>query len=226
MLACRMLAAKVAWLRHRPPVANRVAVILLAAGLLAPYAACADPADAVATADAATPATSPAPTTAWAAADLSVVAASPAALGTGLAMGPSVRVIRGDTVVWGAELGWVRATEYSPSWAVTHDEFRARALAGLQAYAGRARLIVQVGAGVTALYEHRARAQASRLSQLNVATTSSAWAALPAADLRLGVQLPVYAGWGATVLIGPAFHLRDGQPDLGFTASLAAGWLP
>ncbi len=157
---------------------------------------------------------------------LSALAGTPAALGTGLVLGPSVHALTAGPWAWGAEIGYDSATEYTQSWSVVHDEVRLRLLAALQRPVGRGRFTAQFGIGTTVLHETRNRAQASRIGSTGVAVSAAAWGVLPAADLRVGVQLPVWRDWGIGILLGPAAHLRASELNWGWSASLSLGWLP
>lgn len=155
-----------------------------------------------------------------------LLSGTPAALAAGLALGPQLHVETSGPWRVGAELGWVRTTEYTQSWTVNHDEFRFRLTASAVRSLARAHVGLQLGAGITPLYESRIRAQAARISALGVNTHASAWGLYPGADLRAVVALPIWESWGIAVAVGPSGHLVDGDFALGWTGCVLAGWMP
>lgn len=158
--------------------------------------------------------------------DAGVYTATPAALGTGLSGGVAIGLARSGTWSWGTRLSYSQATEYAPTWAVTHHELRARVNGALQTGLGRGWLGVRLGAGVTTLYETRARAQAARLGAAAAGLDTSTWAALPAAELEGFVALPVYGPVGLGLAAGPTVHVFQGAVVPGWLVQLTGVWWP
>lgn len=153
----------------------------------------------------------------------------PAALGTGLSSGGSLRWLRdvgGVRWVWGSELSAGSATEYGASWQVSQLDVRLRALAGVQAALGRGKLALLLGAGPTLVREHRLRNQGERLGLSGEALEQTSWGALGSLDLNASVAAPVAGPWVAVVSAGPAVHVGSDGAALGWTTLLGVGWMP
>ena len=150
----------------------------------------------------------------------------PAALGTGLSTGLSMRWLQPGLWTWGGEVSGATATEYGASWQVAHLDLRARGLVGAQVAQGRSRLAALLGLGVTAVRENRLRQQGERLGLTGEALEQTAWGALASADLMVVVTVPVVGPWAAVVAAGPALHLGQNGVAAGWTAQLGVGWLP
>lgn len=190
-------------------------ILLVAQGVALPVFA-----QELATTDTAEP---PTPTAMWRL-EAGLLTALPAALPVGLSTGVAAGVVHAGTLTWGARASWSQATEYTETWAVTHQEIRLRALGILQHNLGRATIGLQLGLGATVLYESRLRAQAARLGDAGLALNQSAWSALPAADLQAAIALPVVDAFGLTLAGGPSVHLFQGGAIIGWQAFLAANW--
>ncbi len=176
-------------------------------------------------------AAAPTPTDAPAAAgnwrvDAGMLTGLPAALATGLTSGMGAGVLHAGTLTWGARASYSQATEYTTTWAVTHHEVRLRADGALQRQIGRGFVGLRLGAGVTALYEVRLRAQAARLGDAGGALNTSAWNALPGAELEAFVALPIVGPIGLGLSAGPSLHIFQGGVTPGWLAQLTAVWWP
>lgn len=162
------------------------------------------------------------PTTAAGFGYAALAAATPSALQTGLGVGVELAV---STTSWprlGASLGWVMAEEWSPSWAVTHHEFRGRATVTVDRRIGQGALLAQVGAGIAAVRESRLRHQSWR--QEGGKQETAAWGLLPVVTAEVGVGLRLVGDWGLLLLAGPAWP--SGDANLGFVSHVGLGWLP
>lgn len=158
--------------------------------------------------------------------DAGLLTGLPAALGTGLASGVSVGALHAGTWTWGARASYAQATEYTTTWAVTHHEIHLRAVGALQGQLGRGVVGLRLGAGATALYEVRARAQAARLGDSGVGLNTSAWSILPGAELEGFLALPIVGPFGVGLSAGPSLHLVGGGVIPGWLAQLTAVWWP
>ncbi len=158
--------------------------------------------------------------------DAGLLTGLPAALGTGMTGGVAAGVLHAGTWTWGARASYSQATEYTTTWATTHREIRLRAVGALQRQIGRGVVGLRLGAGATALYETRARAQAARLGDAATSLNTSAWALLPGAELEGFIALPVVGPFGLGLSAGPSVHLVDGSVTPGWLAQLTAVWWP
>ncbi len=148
--------------------------------------------------------------------------ATPMALQTGLANGVAVAVSSAGQLRYGAALAWTVADEWSPSWAVTHHEFRGRATVTVDHRVGAGRLLAQAGAGVAVVRESRIRHQSWRTEGGKQERT--AWGVLPLVTAEVGVGLCLAGDWGLVVLAGPAWP--NGDANLGWVSHVGLGWLP
>ncbi len=169
--------------------------------------------------------TASAPQSAWRL-DAGLQTGLPAALGTGLSSGVSAGILHAGTWTWGARASYAQATEYTTTWAVTHHEIRLRAVGALQGQLGRGFVGLRLGAGATALYEVRARAQAARLGAAAGDLNTSAWAMLPGAELEGFLALPIVGPFGLGLSAGPSLHIVNGAVTPGWLVQLTAVWWP
>jgi hypothetical protein len=158
--------------------------------------------------------------------DVGLLAALPAALGTGLSGGVSAGVLHAGWLTWGLRASYSQATEYTTTWATTHHETRLRAVGVLQRAIGRASVGLRLGLGATLVYESRLRAQAARLGDAGTSLNTSAWAALPGADLEAFIALPIVAPFGLGLSAGPSAHWVQGGVSPGWLVQLSAVWWP
>ena len=158
--------------------------------------------------------------------DAGLLIGLPAALGTGLSTGVGAGVTLGDRIAWGARASWSSATESSLTWTVTQADLRLRATAALQQRAGRGRFALRLGLGPTFVHESRTRNQGARAGLVGTDLQTSAWVALPAADLEGVVALHVAGPWLLLLSGGPSLAIVDGGARWGWTAQLGAGWQP
>lgn len=166
------------------------------------------------------------PTGDWAV-DAGLVAGSPAALSTGLALGAGAGVSRtAGPVVLGARAAWATATESSMAWIVTHRDLRLRATGGIVHAAGRGAIGLRLGLGGTLVHEVRLRSQGERAGLTGEALRTSSLALLPAADLEATVSLQLWGAWRVDVSGGPTITIDDGRALVGWTAGLGVGWRP
>jgi len=156
-------------------------------------------------------------------ADGGFVTGFPSALPTGLSTGLGAGVTRG---MFGARATWGTATESSSSWTVTQQDFRLLATAALTHDAGRGTLGVRAGLGGTFVREHRVRQQGQRAGLMGSDLESTAWAALPTADLEAVIVLRVRGPWAFAMSGGPTLERRDGGFWGGWTAELGVAWQP
>jgi hypothetical protein len=162
--------------------------------------------------------------------DGGLVLASPAELSTGMSEGVgacfSRRITAGGGLAWGARASWSTATEYTLIDTVRNDDIRMRLYGLVQHNAGRGSFGLRLGAGATAVYEGRTRAQGSRAGLTGSALETTAWYLLPAADLDVVVILRVWKSWGMSLSGGPSFHLVDGSVHKGWSSGLGVSWQP
>lgn len=148
-------------------------------------------------------------------------------LGTGLATGLGSGVTYGSRFAVGARASWATATESSLAWAVTHDDYRLRAIAAVKGVAGRGAFALRLGLGATFVHESRTRVPGMREGLPAAELSSSAFALLPAADLDLVVSVHVAGPWLLALAAGPsALVTSDGAVHTGWTAQLGIGWQP
>jgi hypothetical protein len=150
--------------------------------------------------------------------------ALPASISTGIGGGVTQRF--GAWLEWGARAGFVSASESTEVWTVTQSEVRVRALAGVRHVSGRGTLALRLGLGPTLVHETRVRNQGMRAGLSGSALETTAWAALPAADLELAVALRLKGPWSLILGGGPALDVVDGRLRGGWSAGLGAGWQP
>lgn len=188
-----------------------VAVTAAAASAQEPPAAVAMAQDATGTA-----ARSPWSAEAW------LTLGTPAALQTGLASGFGVAATRGDVLRWGAGAGFASATEWSPSWAVTHWEFRGRLTARWQKSLGAGVLFAGASAGATVVHEYALLDQSWRTNEGKVERRH--WAVRPAAEAEIGAGVRLFGDYGLLVAFGPAWPAGDNA--VGFAGRFGLGWWP
>jgi hypothetical protein len=153
------------------------------------------------------------------------VAASPAALPTGLSLGAGAGVTLGAGVFdLGVRASWSTATEYTLDWTVRQDDLRLRATAGLSHDAGRGSLFLRLGVGPTLVHEDRTRDQGSRAGLTGDALDATSWSALPAADVEGGVVLHLFDAWSFAVTGGPSLEILDGGLHVGWLGSVGVSW--
>ena len=162
--------------------------------------------------------------------DGQMVLALPAALQTGMSAGVGAGFSRRSTedgfLSWGARASWSTATEYSLIDTVRNDDLRFRLCGLIQHIAGRGSFGLRLGAGATAVYESRTRAQGSRAGLTGSSLESTAWYLFPAADLEAVVVLRVWNSWGLSLSGGPTMHLIDGSARAGWSSGLGVSWQP
>jgi hypothetical protein len=162
--------------------------------------------------------------------DSGLVLASPAELSTGLSEGVgasfSRRITASGGLAWGARASWSTATEYTLVDTVRNDDIRMRLDGLVQHHAGRGSFGLRLGAGATAVYEGRTRAQGTRAGLTGSALATTAWYLLPAADLDVVVVLRVWRSWGMSLSGGPSVHLVDGSLHTGWSSGLGVSWQP
>lgn len=148
-------------------------------------------------------------------------------LGTGLATGLGAGLTYGGRFAVGARASWATATESSLAWAVTHDDYRLRAIAAVRAVAGRGAFALRLGVGATFVRESRTRVAGMRAGLPAAELSSSALALLPAADLDAVVSVHVAGPWLLALAVGPSMLVTsDGALHGGWTAQLGVGWQP
>jgi hypothetical protein len=149
------------------------------------------------------------------------------ALGTGMATGVGAGLTYGRRFAVGVRASWATATESSLVWFVTHDDYRLRAVGAVQGAAGRGTFALRLGLGTTVVHESRVRAQGDRAGLPEGIGTTSALAALPAADLDVVVSVHVVGPWLLALAAGPsALVSTDGAVHAGWLAELGVGWQP
>jgi hypothetical protein len=162
--------------------------------------------------------------------DSQLVLATPAELSTGMSAGVgadySRRITAGDGLALGARASWSTATEYTRIDTVRNDDIRLRLYGLVQHNAGRGSFGLRLGAGATAVYEGRTRAQGVRAGLTGSALETTAWYLLPAADLDVVVVLRVWRSWGMSLSGGPTVHLVDGSIHAGWSSGLGVSWQP
>jgi hypothetical protein len=162
--------------------------------------------------------------------DSGLVLASPAELTTGMSEGVgasfSRRITTGGGLAWGARASWSTATEYTLIDTVRNDDIRMRLYGLVQHNAGRGSFGLRLGAGATAVYEGRTRAQGARAGLGGSDLQTTTWSLLPAADLDVVVVLRVWRSWGMSLSGGPTMHLVDGSVHKGWSSGLGVSWQP
>jgi hypothetical protein len=162
--------------------------------------------------------------------DAGLVLATPAELATGMSEGVgaafSRRLTSGGGLAWGARASWSTATEYTEIDTVRNDDIRMRLYGVVQHQAGRGSFGLRLGAGATAVYEGRTRAQGARAGLTGSALESTTWSLLPAADLDVVVMVRVWRAWGMSLTGGPSFHMVDGSVHKGWSTGLGVSWQP
>jgi hypothetical protein len=150
----------------------------------------------------------------------------PTAFSTGLSTGVGAGATFGRRIAWGVRASWSSATESSIDWTVARADFKLRAAVAVQHDAGRGRLALRLGLGPTFVHEDRVRNQGMRAGLTGTDLETSAWAALPAADLEAVVGVHIAGPWLLTMSGGPSVVLSDGAVHGGWVAQLGAGWQP
>jgi hypothetical protein len=162
--------------------------------------------------------------------DSQLVLALPAALQTGMSAGVGAGYSRRATpdglLSWGARASWSTATEYTLIDTVRNDDIRLRLCGLIQHNAGRGSFGLRLGAGATAVYEARTRAQGSREGLTGSALETTAWYLFPAADMEAVVVLRVWNSWGLSLNGGPTMHLIHGSVRAGWSSGLGVSWQP
>jgi hypothetical protein len=162
--------------------------------------------------------------------DSQLVLALPAALQTGMSAGVGAGYSRRATadglLSWGARASWSTATEYTLIDTVRNDDIRLRLCGLIQHNAGRGSFGLRLGAGATAVYEARTRAQGSRAGLTGDALEKTDWHLFPAADLEAVVVLRVWNSWGLSLNGGPTMHLIGGSARMGWSSGLGVSWQP
>jgi len=157
--------------------------------------------------------------------DGGLVAALPAALGTGLAkgFGAGLSVARGPWF-WGARAAWATASETTIGWDVTHDDLKLRLVGGAQAHRGRGTFGVRIGAGGTLVHERRDRLRGDLAGSQGSMRTTTANAVGPAADVDGVVSLHVTRGWMLLVSAGPSWSRVEHKMMMGWNSYLGVAW--
>ena len=162
--------------------------------------------------------------------DSQLVLALPAALQTGMSAGVgagfSRRATPGGLLSWGVRASWSTATEYTLIDTVRNDDIRLRLCGLIQHNAGRGSFGLRLGAGATAVYEARTRAQGSRAGLTGSDLETTDWYLFPAADLEAVVVVRVWNAWGLSLSGGPTVHLIDGSARAGWSGGLGVSWQP
>jgi hypothetical protein len=156
--------------------------------------------------------------------DAGVVAAPPAALGTGLAKGFGAGVAVGRDLFWGARASWATATETAIGWDVTHDDVKLRLIGGAQRTAGRGTFGVRFGLGGTLVHERRERIRGDIAGSQGSLRETTANVVLPAADLDGVVSLHVTRGWLLLVAAGPSLTRVDHKLQTAWNSYLGVAW--
>jgi hypothetical protein len=149
----------------------------------------------------------------------------PAALQTGLSTGVGATYTRGsDWLAWGVKASWSTATEYTLVENVRNDDIRFMLFGVAQYAAGRGTIALRLGAGGVLVYEERNRSQGARAGLKGSALRTTAWAALPGADLEFVVKLRILDAWSMIVSGGPACYLLKSELHPGWLAGLGVAW--
>ena len=158
--------------------------------------------------------------------DAGLLLGRPAAWDTGMATGVEAGISIGRRLVWGARASWSTATESSLAWAVTRQDLRLRAAAGVQQPVGRGAFALRLEVGPTLVREDRVRNQGARAGLTGSDLETATWAALPAADLQAVVTVHVAGPWLLILGGGPSLTIADGAAHVGWMAQLGTGWQP
>jgi hypothetical protein len=157
--------------------------------------------------------------------DGGLVVGIPAALSTGLTTGVGGGVMFGGGLfAFGARASWSTATESSIVWTVTRSDLRLRAAGAIQHTAGRGRLALRLAVGPTVVHETRTRNQGMRAGLTGSDLTTSAFVALPTADLEGVIEVHIAGPWLLTMSGGPSLLIADGNLTRGWNAALGMGW--
>lgn len=140
----------------------------------------------------------------------------------GFAVGGERRL---GAVSLGVRGGWSQATEYTTTFAVTHGDWKLRAVAAAEKALGRGSFGLRAGVGGTLVHEVRVRDQASRIAD-GAALGSSIWRLAPAADLEITSHLRLFDAWGVVLSAGPTVTLLSSGSHFGWTSTLGLAWLP
>jgi hypothetical protein len=158
--------------------------------------------------------------------DGGLVLGLPTVLDTGLATGLGGGVMFGHTLSFGVRASWASATESSLAWTVTHMDVRLRAAVAIARDAGRGRFALRLGLGPTFVDENRVRNQGMRAGLTGSALQTSAFDAVPTADLEAVVAVHIAGPWLLMVSGGPSVSIEGGAARAGWTAQLGTGWQP
>jgi hypothetical protein len=150
--------------------------------------------------------------------DAGLLTSPAAALGPSLSTGVAAGVSKGGWIAWQVRASWSSATESSIAWTVTQAELRLRAGGVIQHPLGRAQVGLRLGFGPSIVHETRAR----NMSTLE----TSAFSAIPAADLEAVLALHVWSRWLVVMSGGPDASWSGGAPHAGWLAQLGVGWQP
>lgn len=148
--------------------------------------------------------------------------ATPVALQTGLGTGVELAWSSAGRVRVGGAVGWTMADEWSPSWAVTHQELRARATLMVDRRVGSGMLLAQLGAGLAVVRESRLRHQSWRTEGGRQET--AAWGVLPLVTAHIGAAVRLAGPLCVVMTAGPAWPAGDA--NLGFVSHAGLGWMP
>jgi len=166
-------------------------------------------------------------------AELALGMGQPAALQTGVALGPALvwhsEIARAGRWGLGAggHAGWRSATEYSRSYAVRHDEARAGALLELARQHPGGAVFARWSAGAALVWEARDRHQAGRLgADAATALRTETLAAVPTTAAELGLAVQLWPSWSLALAVGPAAHWRDSGLAVGAGGWMGVQWQP
>jgi hypothetical protein len=156
--------------------------------------------------------------------DAGVVAATPAALSTGLAEGVGAGLTIGNRFTWGARLSWATTTESTIGWTVTHDDFAARVTGGAHALIGRGSFGLQLAVGATAVHETRHRVRGDLAGAMGTALETTATALGPAGELSAVIRVHLGGAWTLVMTGGPSLTRFDGKLHAGVATQLGVAW--
>lgn len=128
-------------------------------------------------------------------------------------------------MAFGVRAGWAQGTEYTLTYAVTHGEWKLRAVVEAEKTLGRGALGLRIGAGPTAVHEVRVRDQAARIAD-GASLNTSAWSVLPAAEAEFTTSLRVYDDFGLVLSMGPSLTWLNSGSHFGWISTLGIAWLP
>jgi hypothetical protein len=156
--------------------------------------------------------------------DAGVVAATPAALPTGLAKGVGAGLTIGNRFTWGARLSWATATESAIGWTVTHDDFAARVTGGAHALIGRGSFGLQLAVGATAVHETRHRVRGDLAGAMGTALETTATALGPAGELSAVIRVHLGGAWTLIMTGGPSLARFETKLHAGVATQLGVAW--